>query len=192
MLTLTSGEIFMQQRTKGSFCHSLIMLSSLLCFLLAASPLDAKSGCKGPNRGPPGPPGPASSGGISTSASLYTLTDQLVLDLDPIIFDLQSSLAGNISYNNVTGTITLMNAGQFEIIYGVASSGGDTWTLYLNGNPVPGAILGAGGQVLLTIAIIIDAPTAGSTLQVKNTSGGAMIHVATSSLPAFITVKQLQ
>jgi hypothetical protein len=140
--------------------------------------------------GPAGPPG-----GIAQFAYLYHTSlaaPGTVVPLEtPVIFNNASILSAGFTYNAITGAITVVNAGIYEIVYTVETLEPNQFALFGNGVPIPGSIFGSGagtqpstGQVMVALTagelITLVNHTSASAVTLQYLAGGTQLNVDAS------------
>lgn len=156
--------------------------------------IQGPQGPQGP-QGIPGPPGPQGPSGESTQ--LRGIEVQLqgelatVANNAPVIFDtLISSQSPFISYNTLTGTITITQTGIFYINWWVSADGTDVATsitfsiITSAGDNIRASMPILTGQVSGNALISVVAP---ETLQLVNVNGGT-VGYGTTPVKANLTI----
>jgi hypothetical protein len=178
-------------------------ISHLLLFMFCMVFLNchslSSSCCKVPERGLPGPVGPTgpqgpASLGTFASLSLHNVP-QTVNPGAAVIFAETDVLEGSISYNSITGTITLNNPGFYMVTYGfTATTNNRQFLLQLNGVNISGSSCDSATSNLQGLSVTFQTTLPLSTLQLINNSGIATILQTTTpgSEEAFIVVQQIQ
>lgn len=178
-------------------------------FILNIQPLFSSS-CKMPEKGLPGPTGatgptgltgptgPTGSTGpasIGTFASLTLRGSQVVNPGNAVVFTDVDTLHGNLSYDLITGNITINNPGYYMVTYGVtATATNRQFILRLNGLDVAGSFFDSDTSVMEGISLIFQTTIPMSNLQAINNSGAAttlQANTATSET-AYITILQIE
>lgn len=141
-------------------------------------------------QGPQGEPGPA--GTVESYGSFFTETTQTVTDSS---FPLTSTItSNNMTIDTTTGIVTLVNAGTYKIDYGVFSTDAtatDTVSIFVNGTEVLGSERTLTNNQMTTGSIIIDVPTATSTLNIQINSTGAVTFENDPGIVGYLTIVQL-
>lgn len=141
-------------------------------------------------QGPQGEPGPA--GTVESYGSFFTETTQTVTDSS---FPLTSTItSNNMTIDTTTGIVTLANAGTYKIDYGVFSTDAtatDTVSIFVNGTEVLGSERTLTNNQMTTGSIIIDVPTATSTLNIQINSTGAVTFENDPGIVGYLTIVQL-
>ena len=140
--------------------------------------------------GATGPTGPA--GTVASFGSFYTDTTQTVTnDSFPLTTTLTSS---NIALEPTTGVLTLTNAGTYSIDYGVYSTDAtatDTVSIFLNGTEVAGTERTLENNAITNGNVIINVPTATSTLNIQINSTGAVTFDDPNGVNGYLTIVQI-
>lgn len=184
------------------------------CACDCSSSKQGRPGSKGQTgpTGPTGPPGPA--GSITTLVraygSFYLIPPDSTLDVadgDAVTFT-NTALAVNSSLTP-PDTIVIDLSGNYLVTYGVSvidlGSNSYEFKLTLNGTDVPGSFISfvpAGNLdvvVVISCSLIVQVPTASSTLQLINISGRTATLGVSLSLPtpnpdiaAYITLQRVE
>lgn len=149
--------------------------------------------------GPPGPPGPP--GPVSTPTQLRGLEVQLqgetatILNGDPVIFDTTiTNQSPFISYNSITGTITIIETGIYYINWWISTDGAEASTFVafsINtsaGNSIEAASPIVNGQLngnaLISVTASVMTPV---TLQLVNTTG-MTVFIGNTPVRADLTI----
>jgi hypothetical protein len=168
-----------------------------LCVILLNCNIFSSCCCKMPERGLPGPTGPIGPAGpasLGTFVSLSTFNSQVVGAGNPVIFEQQNALQGNISYD-LAGVITLDKPGYYSVKYGLSANANNRqFVLRLNGLDVNGSPIDSQSSIMQGISVIFQTTLPMSTLQLINNSGSST--TLTSSTPSsessYIVIQQIQ
>ena len=168
-----------------------------------AAGVTGATGSTGP-AGVTGPSGPLSTPSLLNVFLLSGNGGITVLTGNNVLFDgiTIGPVAPAFTYDPLTGVVTFLQPGIFEVIYGVSSSGID------QANPVqfaavvdPGAIVQSqsryarpflsGDTDMVTVGFMLTV-VAGQSFQIQNVGADATLNAANAlSLVAFMTVKQV-
>lgn len=152
-------------------------------------------GLTGP-AGPQGATGPTGPASIGTFASLSLQNDQVVTAGSSVLFNAQNMLQGDLSYDALTGTLTLNNPGFYKATYGfTANANNRQFILQLNGAIiVPGSPLDSSTSIMQGISTIFQTMTPNNTLQLINNSGAntTLTTSTASSENAYLVVERIQ
>lgn len=131
------------------------------------------------------------SAGVSQSAYIYHLGLATVAINAPVLFNNIGAITSGFSYNPVTGILTVVNAGLYNIVFTVATNEPNQFTLFDNGVPIPGTTYGSGagtqpstGQVIVSLGagdqISLVNYATGSAVTLQDLAGGTQHNVNAS------------
>ncbi|MBA2368176.1 MAG: hypothetical protein H0V82_04025 [Candidatus Protochlamydia sp.] len=101
----------------------------------------------------------------------------------------------NFLLNAAGQFISTAGPGNYEVFFGALWSGAAPFQLYVNGLPVPGAILNPPNDDFASMSIIVSVANANPTFEIRNTSSttAANLNPGATNLTtgAFITIKKI-
>lgn len=148
-------------------------------------------GPQGP-QGEVGPQGPAGTAVLASYGSFFTDSTQTVTnDSFPLT---TTSSSNNIAIDTTTGVATLTNAGTYKIDYGVYptdSGASDYVSIYLNGTEVSGSERALENNSMTNGSIIVNVPTATSTVNIQITSTDAVTFTDPTGIEGYLVITQI-
>jgi hypothetical protein len=128
---------------------------------------------------------------------VYNLGAQVVPIEADVSFDTNGFLTPGITHAPGTTTISVTNAGVYEVNFSVSGVEPSQFALFVNGAQVPGTVYGSGAGTQQNTGQAIFSLSSGDVLTLRNHSSAAAVTLQTlaggtqANVNASIVIKQL-